>query len=159
MAYFGLGKNSAANSVEIKWPSGRIQTMKDVPANQIIIFSEAQGLIQGKSVTSQGKLIVTWGSVKSKLYQNYPNPSNPETWIPYQLANDADVEIKIYSLEGRIIRTLNLGHKQAGSYINQDNSAHWDGKDESGEQVSSGVYFYVLKAGDFTASRKMIILR
>jgi hypothetical protein len=159
MAYFGLGKNSVANSVEIKWPSGRIQTMKDVPANQIIIFSEAQGLIQGKSVTSQGKLIVTWGKVKDKLYQNYPNPFNPETWIPYQLENDADVEIKIYSAEGRLVRTLNLGRKQAGSYINQNSSAHWNGKDESGEQVSSGVYFYVLKAGDFTANRKMIILR
>jgi hypothetical protein len=159
-ANFGLGRNSVAQNIEIRWLSGTITLLSDIPADQFIVVEEGKGITKGQAVNSHDKLPITWGGIKgNRLYQNYPNPSNPETWIPYQLENNADVEIKIYSSEGRLIRTLNLGRKQAGSYINQDNSAHWDGKDESDERVSSGVYFYVIKAGDFTASRKMIILR
>lgn len=89
----------------------------------------------------------------------YPQPCNPETWIPFKLASDVDVTIKIYSLAGNLVRTLDLGHKSAGSYIAQDKSAYWDGKNETGENVSSGIYFYTIRAGEFTATRKVLIVR
>ena len=89
----------------------------------------------------------------------YPQPCNPETWIPYTLAKDVKVTINIYSSSGRIVRTLQLGHQTAGAYINKSKAAYWNGRNDVGEKVSSGVYFYTLKAGSFTATRKMVITR
>jgi len=97
--------------------------------------------------------------VKSELVQNYPNPFNPETWIPYNLAKDADVIIKIYNVSGQLIRTLDLNHKEAGFYLRKDKAAYWDGRDNLGEKVASGIYFYTLKAGDFRATRRMVIMK
>lgn len=94
---------------------------------------------------------------KTKLYQNYPNPFNPETWIPYQLKGESEVKIMIYSLSGQLIRTLELGNKQHGLYLSRDIAAYWDGRNESGEQVTSGIYFYTIKAGNYTATMKMIV--
>jgi flagellar hook assembly protein FlgD len=96
---------------------------------------------------------------ESRLMQNYPNPCNPETWIPYQLAEPGNVTIGIYSSSGQLVRTLDLGHKAVGSYASKDSAARWDGTNEAGENVSSGLYFYVIKSGTFTATRKMIISR
>ena len=96
---------------------------------------------------------------ETRLLGNYPNPFNPETWIPYQLAEPADVTLRIYSVDGRLIRTLALGHQPAGMYHSKSRAAYWDGKNEVGEFVASGVYFYTLTAGDFTATRKMLILK
>jgi len=89
----------------------------------------------------------------------YPQPCNPETWIPYTLAKDVQVTISIYSSAGHLIRTLNLGHQEAGAYISKDKSAYWNGRNDVGEKVSSGVYFYTLKAGDFISTKKMVIAR
>ena len=94
---------------------------------------------------------------KTRLLPNYPNPFNPETWIPYQLSKPADVTVTIYSVNGTLVRTLALGHQPAGVYQNRNCAAHWDGKNELGESVASGVYVYTLTAGDFTATRKMLI--
>ena len=91
------------------------------------------------------------------LLPNYPNPFNPETWIPYQLAEAANVTLRIYSADGKLIRTLALGHQSAGIYQNRNRAAYWDGKNELSEPVASGVYFYTLTAGDFAATRKMLI--
>ena len=91
------------------------------------------------------------------LLPNYPNPFNPETWIPYQLPEGVDVTVKIYSVSGHLIRALNLGHKPAGFYTHKPKAAYWDGKNEVGEQVSSGVYFYTIQAGEFTATKKMVV--
>ena len=91
------------------------------------------------------------------LLANYPNPFNPETWIPYQLATPADVTLTIYAADGAVIRTLQLGNKPAGNYQSRSRSAYWDGKNNLGEPVASGVYFYTLTAGDFTATRKLLI--
>lgn len=91
--------------------------------------------------------------------QNFPNPFNPETWIPFKLAKDADVSVRIFDSTGRLVRNLDLGRKSAGSYVTKDLAAYWDGKTETGEQVSSGIYFYTVKAGDFSATKKMIILK
>ncbi|MGQ9609414.1 MAG: cohesin domain-containing protein [bacterium] len=93
------------------------------------------------------------------LLPNYPNPFNPETWIPYQLSEANDVSIDIYNLNGQLVRSLKLGYKQPGFYINKENSAYWDGRNEFGESVSSGIYFYMIKTGNFVSTRKMTILR
>lgn len=94
---------------------------------------------------------------ETSLLPNYPNPFNPETWIPYQLAKPSDVVILIYAADGKRVRTLKLGQQAAGVYASQSRAAYWDGKNEAGEAVASGVYFYTLKADDFTATRKMLI--
>ena len=91
------------------------------------------------------------------LHANYPNPFNPETWIPYQLQHAADVTVTIYDLRGTIVRQLLLGHQPAGRYTTRSRAAHWDGRNNLGEPVASGLYFYTLTAGDFTATRKMLI--
>ena len=93
------------------------------------------------------------------LLQNYPNPFNPETWIPYQLAHDAEVQISIYDISGKMVRRLNLGHQKAGYYVDRNKATYWDGKSETGEQVSSGLYFYQLRAGDFTSVKRLVILK
>ena len=93
------------------------------------------------------------------LHPNYPNPFNPETWIPYQLAKPADITLTIYALNGQVVRRLILGYQVAGIYQNRSRAAYWDGRNELGEKVASGVYFYTLSAGDFTATRKMLIMK
>ena len=94
---------------------------------------------------------------QTALLPNYPNPFNPETWIPYHLAEDADVTLTIYDSSGRMVRQLRLGHRLAGYYADRGKAAYWDGRNGYGEQVASGVYFYLLSAGDFSAARKMLI--
>jgi RNA polymerase sigma factor (sigma-70 family) len=112
------------------------------------------------AVDPLNKLHGTWGGIKqTELYQNYPNPFNPETWIPYQLGKDTESEIKIYTSNGQLVRKLDLGQKQAGSYINQENAAYWDGRNDAGECVSSGVYYYSIQAGEYSATKKMIVVR
>ncbi|MXV74317.1 T9SS type A sorting domain-containing protein [Candidatus Poribacteria bacterium] len=91
------------------------------------------------------------------LFVNYPNPFNPETWIPYQLAEPADVTLYIHSVNGVLVRTLELGHQSAGVYRSRSRAAYWNGRNEHGEAVASGIYFYTLTARDFTATRKMLI--
>ena len=93
------------------------------------------------------------------LDQNYPNPFNPETWIPYQLSNPTDVSIQIYDGSGRLVRTLEVGLKAAGIYRTPSRAAYWDGKNEMGEHVASGIYFYTLQTPEFSATRRMVILK
>jgi outer membrane lipoprotein-sorting protein len=95
----------------------------------------------------------------NKLGDSFPNPMNPDTWIPFNLANSSDVVIRIYSSRGQLVRMLDLGYKNPGSYTTGSNSAYWDGKDDNGQPVSSGLYFYNIKAGNFTATKKMIVLK
>ena len=96
---------------------------------------------------------------RTALLTNYPNPFNPETWIPYQLSEPAEVTVRIYAVNGTLVRTLNLGHQPTGLYHQRSRAAYWNGKNELGESVASGVYFYTLTAGDFTATRKMLIMK
>ena len=105
------------------------------------------------------QLLLALTPQKTALLPNYPNPFNPETWIPYMLAESSDVRIDIYSSESQLIRTLDIGNKAAGLYQNKSVAAYWDGKNDTGEHVSSGVYFYTLTAGQITATRKMLILK
>ncbi|MDE0401755.1 MAG: T9SS type A sorting domain-containing protein, partial [Candidatus Poribacteria bacterium] len=94
---------------------------------------------------------------ETALLPNYPNPFNPETWIPYQLTKPADVTLTIYTVNGQVVRRLVLGHQAPGMYHSKARAAYWDGRNAVGEAVASGIYFYTLTAGDFTATRKMLI--
>ena len=96
---------------------------------------------------------------ETSLLPNYPNPFNPETWIPYQLTKPANVTVSIYAADGKLVRTLALGQLPPGVYQGKNRAAYWDGKNEFGEQVASGLYFYTLTAGNFTATRRMFILK
>ncbi|MDI6791357.1 MAG: FlgD immunoglobulin-like domain containing protein [bacterium] len=125
----------------------------DISVNEIILGSDQAielpfELLNPESIPS-----------RSFLSQNYPNPINPETWIPFSLSNSARVVINVYSLSGQLIRTLDLGEKAAGIYEIKDKAAYWDGKDNHGHETASGIYLYQLKAGDFTSTRKMIVLK
>ena len=95
----------------------------------------------------------------TKLLPNYPNPFNPETWIPYQLSEAADVSVKIYDVGGRLVRTIPIGLKPVGYYLARDQAAHWDGRNQAGESVSSGVYFLQFLAGDFASTQQVVIVK
>ena len=105
------------------------------------------------------QLLVTARPEKTQLFANYPNPFNPETWIPYELATDTHVRITIYNTQGVVIRTLQFGHQSAGYYTGRDRAAYWDGRNALGEQVASGLYFYQLETDTMSSLRKMVILK
>jgi len=127
-------------------------------------LSEARTVNDGSELFRRGiavleRLLGKGVLEQTAVFSNYPNPFNPETWIPYQLTAEADVEISIYSVDGHLLRTLQLGKQSSGEYITRDKAAYWDGRSDSGERVSSGTYFYHFRAGDYFATRKMIILK
>jgi len=96
---------------------------------------------------------------QSQLFQNYPNPFNPETWIPFQLAKSAEVTIRIYNVAGQLVRVINLGQKTAGRYLDKKRAAYWDGRNAHDEKISSGVYFYSINAGNFRATRRLVVAK
>ena len=104
-------------------------------------------------------LLVSLIPKETALHHNYPNPFNPETWIPYQLAAPAEVALTIYDMDGQKVRHLAVGHQAAGMYQSRSRAIYWDGRNQFGESVASGLYFYTLTAGDFTATRRMVILK
>ena len=111
----------------------------------------------GEGIAKLESLLALLIPKETVLLANYPNPFNPETWIPYQLAEDSDVAIVIYDMGGIAIRRLALGHQPAGDYTSRRRAAYWDGRNALGEHVASGLYFYTLTAGEYTATRKMLI--
>ena len=112
-----------------------------------------------RSWISLGELVAYEIPAKTELLSNYPNPFNPETWIPYRLAKDAFVTLTIYDRSGRVVREIDVGHRIAAVYESRSKAVHWDGRTEFGERVASGIYFYTLTAGDYSATRKMVILK
>ena len=104
-------------------------------------------------------LIVYEIPTETALLPNYPNPFNPETWIPYRLAEDAFVTLTIYDTAGGVVRSIDVGYKPAAVYESRAKAIYWNGRNEFGEHVASGVYFYHLSAGDYSATRKMLILK
>ena len=96
---------------------------------------------------------------KTELLPNYPNPFNPETWIPYQLSEGSTVTVQIYDIRGHLIRTIEVGHKPMGYYLTRERAVYWDGRNEKGERISSGVYFYTLITGHYTQTRRMVIVK
>lgn len=140
--------------------------------DQLPIYEEMYEVLAHISIQSPGVLALKDGlgamiaSAKrtfipgaTALLQSYPNPSNPETWIPYQLSKASEVEIQIYTVKGELVRTLAVGYKAAGYYIDRAQAAYWEGTNEFGERVGSGIYFYHLRAGQFVAVKRLIILK
>ena len=103
------------------------------------------------------QLLASLTPQETTLLPNYPNPFNPETWIPYHLSESADVTLTIYAIDGKVVRHLDLGHQVAGFYQSKSRAAYWDGRNNGGERVVSGIYLYTLKAGEFAATRKLLI--
>ena len=125
-------------------------------------IAHAQAASDGSLAFRQGianlrQLLASLIPERTALLANYPNPFNPETWIPYQLAEPAAVTLRIYEVNGALVRTLDLGHQPEGRYKERSRAAYWDGKNEVGESVASGIYFYTLIAGNFTGTGKMLI--
>ena len=114
-------------------------------------------LVFKQAIANLQRLLAVSIPEKTALLANYPNPFNPETWIPYHLAEPANVTINIYAMSGALVRKLDLGHQAAGIYSEKNLAAYWDGRNQLGEPVASDVYFYTFTAGDFTATRKMLI--
>ena len=138
---------------------------------EVILFDDLGNIVSGPFTHKIGlddlrnaylSLPLTVGDVhpaSTILGQNFPNPFNPETWIPYQLEQSADVVLQIYDTSGGVVRTLDLGFKSQGFYMTRSTAAYWDGRNNIGEQVASGVYFYGLQTPNFSATRKMLILK
>ena len=141
-----------------------IGDMKLDPAMIRAWIAQAEVENDGSLVFQQGianlqRLLAVLTPEKTALLANYPNPFNPETWIPYHLAVPTEVTLHIFAVNGALVRTLDLGHQHAGMYQSQSHAAYWDGRNQLGEPVASGIYFYRLTAGDFTATRKMLIMK
>ena len=130
---------------------------QNASSNMQISLPEGFSYTRGMQVLEQ--LVEALTPETTALFANYPNPFNPETWIPYHLSKPADVTVTIYASDSSVVRTLALGHQDAGMYENRSQAAYWDGKNELGESVASGLYFYTLTAGEFTATRRMLILK
>ena len=125
-------------------------------------IKQAQAENDGSPAFQQGIANLKWLLAllipeEAALLPNYPNPFNPETWIPYQLSESAKVTLTIHSISGTLVRTLALGQMPAGIYQSRSRAAYWDGKNDGGESVASGIYFYTLTAGEFKSTRKMLI--
>ena len=120
---------------------------------------EIRDPIMKRGVLVLEQLLISLTPKETELLANYPNPFNPETWIPYRLAEDAFVALTIYDSKGQVVRTLDVGHRIASAYENRSKAIYWDGRNDLGEGVASGVYFYHLSAGDYSATRKMLILK
>ncbi len=156
VVFADLNRNSvveAGDRVEIVVRSSSGETVAGPVTHQINAWDI------GRAFTD---IIVRYGYAKpekSVLLQNYPNPFNPETWIPFHLSQEADVSVRIYNSVGRLVRSLALGHKEAGIYMDKSRSAYWNGRNEAGEEVASGIYYYSITAGDFSATRKMIVTK
>jgi len=144
-------------------PSLHPQALETLTATELKQWiSAAQQLDLTDTASQRGilfleQLLIALTPKETVLLANYPNPFNPETWIPYQLATPADVTLTIYAVNGQIVRRLALGHQAAGVYENRSRAAYWDGRNAVGEPVASGLYFYTLTAGESTATRKMLI--
>jgi photosystem II stability/assembly factor-like uncharacterized protein len=124
-----------------------------------IILKYTDPFLRSHSVEAHQELTTTWGKVKTALYQNYPNPFNPETWIPFSLGEESPVRIFIYNQKGQIVRKLDIGKKEAGEYLSKEKAVYWNAKDEKGQRVASGVYYYTIEAKEYSATRKMAIIK
>ena len=158
-----LGSVAAAPSAQALHASHVQQWVESakqaVAARTIETSVAAQPYTYERGIQVLEQLLATLVPKSTALLANYPNPFNPETWIPYRLATGSDVQLRIYDTQGRLVRHLDIGHQAAGVYQTRSRAAYWDGTNEMGEAVASGLYFYTLIAGDFSATRRMLILK
>ena len=142
-----LVKGSGVSHKTVQWWIDMAQAANDGSLTFQRAISNLEGLLMARHPDT------------TALLPNYPNPFNPETWIPYHLAHPADVTLTIYGTTGVMVRQLDLGHQLAGYYTDKTQAAYWDGRNNLGERVGSGVYFYQLQAGDFSSTRKLVVLK
>ena len=146
-------------------PSAQPQVLETLTAVEVQGWlTDARSLEVRDPIMKRGflvleQLLAALTPTETKLLANYPNPFNPETWIPYRLAEDAFVTLTIYDLSGRLVRTLEVGHRIASVYENRSKAIYWDGRNGLGERVASGVYFYNLSTGNYSATRKMLVVK
>jgi len=144
------------NAVEAQ----RGKKLTDAQADLLVDRAEfIISVLGGGTIAAPARAYIRPMPSASLFAQNYPNPFNPDTWIPYQLAVGVDVTIRIYDTAGHLVRTLNLGHKPSGFYIDKAKAAYWDGRNEVGELMASGIYFVLLKAGEHQQIRRMVLLK
>ena len=151
-----LGEGAAAAPSQAALPAGL--TLEKVEWALNFLYAENTGSPAfRRGIAKLEGILALLVPDKTLLLANYPNPFNPETWIPYQLSEPAEVTVTIYAANGAVVRRLDLGHRRAGSYDSRSRAAYWDGHNAQGEPVASGVYFYTLQASEFSATRKMVI--
>ena len=162
----GIGNTTASAAPVTLNPDliGAVTTESVDPATIEAWIAQARLEDDGSLAFKQGienleSLLASLVPEETALLANYPNPFNPETWIPYQLATPAEVTLTIYDMNGQLVRRLAVGHQAAGMYQSRTRAAYWDGRNQLGEPVASGLYFYTLTAGEFTATRRMLILK
>jgi len=143
--------NKLTFTTQQKWSiQSAIVELEDIP-----VRSEAEELVLNLLIAILPDRLPEY----TQLLPNYPNPFNPETWIPFELSQDSNVSVTIYNVAGTLVRSISIGYLQAGSYVSQSRAIYWDGKADTGERVASGTYFYTLKTQDYTSTQKMIILK
>ena len=167
----GLGNPTAASAPPLISPPRQVGMQAQAreagrvnPAMIAAWIAQARLADDGSLAFKQGienleNLLASLIPEETALFRNYPNPFNPETWIPYHLANDTDVSLFIYDMDGALVRELDLGHQRAGYYTDRSRAAYWDGRNGLGEGVASGVYFYQLRTDSLSPLRKMVILK
>ena len=149
-----------SNKASLAAPAASVESLTPAIIQGWIDLAQVEddgSIIFDRGIANLESLLASKIPSKTRLLLNYPNPFNPETWIPYQLAESTDVTVTIHSVNGSLIRTLALGHQAAGLYQSKSQAAYWDGRNEFGEQVASGLYFYTLTAGNFSATGKMLV--
>ena len=164
---FGLSVDSVGNMLYWTNAQGKIQRLNLKNSKVQIVVTGldtlgdfALGIAPVKAAAApRSALSASTNPEATQLLANYPNPFNPETWIPYHLAESTDVAVRIYDAQGVLVRELTLGHQMAGYYTSRSRAAYWDGRNALGERVASGVYFYQLETDDMSALRKMVILK
>ena len=155
--HFGESVNPEAPAPDFKIPPEHLNLVEDWLTEARLADDGSEVFQQGIAVLKQ--LINTSSPTEITLFPNYPNPFNPETWIPYDLSKDAEVHIHIHNLKGETIRHLSPGFQTTGTYRTRTRAAYWDGRNSTGEPVASGVYFYTLQAGQTKITRQMVILK
>ena len=141
----------------ISYQASNVQRQFQALASLELVTSSSHGAHIARDLLKAWLSRLDLPVTETKLLPNYPNPFNPETWIPYQLAESTHVRIRIYDVAGQLVRTLDLGTKPAGSYLSREGAAYWDGRNDTGETVSSGIYWYELDTDSFSATRKMVV--
>ena len=171
-----INEDGVVNIQDLVLVAGAFDTTASAPSAhpqviETLTAGEVQGWLRGakhfehkdatmaKGIEVLKDLLALLTPAETALLHNYPNPFNPETWIPYQLKTPVEVRITIYNPRGVLVRELSLGYQVAGQYTSRARAAYWDGRNTVGEPVASGLYFYTFTAGDFSATRRMVILK
>ena len=156
-AYFGKSSTPAVPSAHATISTEHFDLVEEWLTEAHLANDGSLAFQQG--IAALERLMNTAIPKETALLPNYPNPFNPETWIPYDLAEDSEVEIHIYNLRGESVRELSLGYQSAGTYRSRSHAAYWDGRNAMGEHVASGVYFYTLRTGQVNATRRMVVVK